>query len=843
MLKRLLVFCCRDGITFSPKLSGKGFWLCCAVAFMWLTPVNLFAEGSKELNANGGYRAFLFSSTVGNASFPFPTQGTMKVYVNAGETIYVGSSAQGDSLGTINLRAPDGATYTSGNSKTIGLIGNRSQEVAGPLPNAGGYTPFMVKVKSGQAGVWEIDFVSESNGQDFGNPDPVPSNADWAQPQGQYVAAFDVSVRDAANTKFIRGRAFTNVFSGLLGTFNVGFNGIFHILTKDGYQYTLDNNGQAGNGFTFFVNNKGFRDANGNASYKSVTEISNPDVQDPTAPDSPTDITQKIFFNAPSADLPASANTPGGLVTWLLTDPAAPTISNVVFKGIEGTTGKAGTNPLGANFTFTSSASGTYQIAIDVNKNGLFNEPADRLLSGTVTVGDDSVFWDGLDGQGNKVPSDTASYNARITLIAKAGEVHFPFFDVERNVNGIKLTRINGVHAPDDTIYWDDSPLPKIGTPSNPVTNLGGISSLVNGHKWGIPTEDPANQNDFGNEVGIDTWGYISSAPIKNTVSFVLQQADLAVDSIVSAANCAGQPVTYTVTVQNNGPSAVAGAKFEFNFPAQITGVSVSSAAISGTSSVSGGAVSANVYNADISMSNGAVRTFTVNGIIAVNATGTLNVSASMMRPADVTDPDATNADADPPTDPTAECNAPPSGTGCNNIKIATTVYNAAPDAGPDQTILRNETVYLMANGEGSWSQAAGDPSVAVIRDIANPSTTVSALNTTGAYHFVFTNTLGCADTVAIIVESADMIIPNIFTPNGDGKNDVFKIKGLESYPGSQLLIFNRWGNEVYKADNYLNNWDGGNLAEGTYYYILNRHDLTGSISTFKGWVFIKRSK
>ena len=325
MLKRLLIPVLRFAvIPFLWKLPSRRIVVNYCFIFLWLLAFNAFAEGSKEINANGGYRAFLFSSNTGNASFPFPTPGTMKVYVNAGETIYVGSSAQGDSSGTIKLRAPDGTTYTSGKNASVGLIANHGQELAGPLPNAGGYTAFTVKVKSGQAGVWEIDFVSPSAGVDFGNPNPVPANADWSQPPGQYVTAFDVSVRDAGNTRFINGRAFTNVFSGLLGTFNVGFNGIFYILTKDGYQYTLDNNGQAGNGFTFFVNNKGFRDANGNALYQSVTEISNPDVQDPTTPDSPTDITQKIFFNTPSADLPASANTPGSGTTWLLTAPAAP---------------------------------------------------------------------------------------------------------------------------------------------------------------------------------------------------------------------------------------------------------------------------------------------------------------------------------------------------------------------------------------------------------------------------------------------------------------------------------------------------------------------------------------
>ncbi|HZY35893.1 MAG TPA: gliding motility-associated C-terminal domain-containing protein [Mucilaginibacter sp.] len=810
-----------------------------------LSALSVFAEGSKELNAYGGYRVFLFSSNNGSNSFPFPTFGTMKVYVNAGEIIYVGSSAQGDSLGTINLRAPDGKTYTSGSSTSIGLIANHNQEIAGPLPNAGGYTPYTVTVQSGQTGVWEIDFVSQSAGIDYGNPVPVPSNADWTQPQGQYVTAFDVSVRDAGNSRFIGGRVFTNVFSGILGTFNVGFNGIFYVLTKDGYQYSLNNNGQAGNGFLFFANNKGFRDANSNPLYQSVAEINNPDVQDPTAPDSPTDITYKIFFNPPSADLPASAVTPGGATTWLLTAPAAPAITNLTFTGIEGTVGKAGTNPLGANFTFMSPASGTYQVAIDVNQNGVFNDPVDRVLTGNVQVGPNTIFWNGLDGLGNPVPADTgASYNARITLIAKAGEVHFPFFDVERNVNGIILTRTNGDYAPDDTIYWNDSQLPLIGTPSNPLVNLGGISSLVNGHKWGTPTSDPNNQDDFGNNVGIDTWAYTSSAPIKSMISFVLQQADLAVDTLISVANCAGQPVTFTVAVKNNGPSAVTGAKFKFNFPPDITGVNVNSAATNGASSVSGGAISATAYNADLFMANGAVRTFTITGVIAINASGTIDVSASMLRPADVTDPDATDpADTGPPTDPVTECNALPSGPGCNNIKTATTSFNTAPNAGPDQTVLRNETVYLTATGEGNWSEASGDPSVAAIGNPSGSSTTVTGLNTTGSYHFIYTNAQGCADTVAVMVESADMVIPNIITPNGDGKNDVFKIKGLEGYPGSQLLIFNRWGNEVYKSDNYLNNWDGSGLAEGTYYYILNRKEQSGNITTFKGWVFLKRSK
>jgi len=846
MLKRFISTCCGLAVLSYPeKLIKKARTAFCAMlVFTALTPIQSFAEGSKEINANGGYRAYLFSSPVGNSSYPFPTQGTMKVYVNVGETINVGSSVQGMNQGTINLRAPDGTTYTSGNDATTGFIADHNQELAGPQPNVGGYKPFTVKVKAGQEGVWEIDFISNTGGQDQGNPDAIPANVAWTQPTGQYIAAFDVSVRNTDNTAFLKGRVFTNVFSGILGTFDVGFNGIFHILTSDGYQYTLDNNGQAGNGFTFFVNNKGFKNPDGTASYKSVNFIDNPDVQDPRVADSPSDITQKIFFNTPAADLPASANTPGGGTTWLLKAPLTPAITKMAFTGIEGIVGVAGTNPLGANFTFDASVAGDYVISIDVNQNGSFTDAVDRKLTGAAIAGTNTVYWNGLDGTGNKVPADTLSnYIANITLTTKAGEVHFPFFDVERNVNGIKLTRINGSRAPDDTVYWNDSQIPPIGTPSNPVINLKGLSSLVNGHKWGSPTQNPFDQNEFGNNVGIDTWGYISSAPIKTTVSFALQQADLAVDSLNAIANCAGQQVLYTIIIKNNGPSKITGGKFIFSFPPELTGVSGNSSSTSGASSAGTPTVSANAYTADINMDNGAVRTFTINGLIAVTAAGSLNVSAAVLRPADVTDPDATNPDAAPPTDPAGECYAPPSGAGCNNIKTNITAFKSAPDAGPDQTVIRYEPVNLAASQEGMWTQVPGDPAVASFTSSFSASTTVAGLPNLGKYHFVFTNANGCADTLVVTVVTTDMVIPNIFTPNGDGKNDVFKIAGLVSYPGSQLIIFNRWGNEVYNADNYLNDWNGSGLAEGTYYYVLNRRERTGDITTFKGWVFLKRGK
>lgn len=76
-------------------------------------------------------------------------------------------------------------------------------------------------------------------------------------------------------------------------------------------------------------------------------------------------------------------------------------------------------------------------------------------------------------------------------------------------------------------------------------------------------------------------------------------------------------------------------------------------------------------------------------------------------------------------------------------------------------------------------------------------------------------------------VPGREVGIPNVITPNGDGANDVFFIENLEYYPGSRLFIFNRWGQELYSSMDYRNDWGGGNLSAGNYYYHLFVYDQT----------------
>lgn len=101
----------------------------------------------------------------------------------------------------------------------------------------------------------------------------------------------------------------------------------------------------------------------------------------------------------------------------------------------------------------------------------------------------------------------------------------------------------------------------------------------------------------------------------------------------------------------------------------------------------------------------------------------------------------------------------------------------------------------------------------------------------------VVTDECGLTDQATVDVDICEMIIPNVFTPNGDNKNDEFQIQCLECYAGSDLRITSRWGNEVYSSTDYTGQWDGEGCPDGTYYYQFDRSDgqrFTGSVQILR---------
>ena len=94
-------------------------------------------------------------------------------------------------------------------------------------------------------------------------------------------------------------------------------------------------------------------------------------------------------------------------------------------------------------------------------------------------------------------------------------------------------------------------------------------------------------------------------------------------------------------------------------------------------------------------------------------------------------------------------------------------------------------------------------------------------------------------------VTEIQFFVPKAFTPNGDGKNDLFQIGGLDPYPDNFIEIYNRWGNLVYKTTGYGKNgsnwWDGSGLYDGTYYYFLHIN-LGTKTKVLSGYVTILRN-
>ena len=101
-----------------------------------------------------------------------------------------------------------------------------------------------------------------------------------------------------------------------------------------------------------------------------------------------------------------------------------------------------------------------------------------------------------------------------------------------------------------------------------------------------------------------------------------------------------------------------------------------------------------------------------------------------------------------------------------------------------------------------------------------------------GDYEIFVADEKGCEIMFTVTVpQDTELFIPNVFTPNGDGYNDTFYVRN-KPLDGVKLLISNRLGRKIFETDNYQNDWDGEDNADGIYYYTLQIGD-----EKYSGWV------
>ncbi|WP_157262465.1 Ig-like domain-containing protein [Pedobacter sp. PACM 27299] len=655
-----------------------------------------------------------------NESWPFKTKGTHYVYAKAGEIIAVASSAQGYKKGIITLTPPVGVAKSTAANSSIGRIPNRLAELAGPATgrstdNVNCYKPYTVEVDESTEGIWKIEFLPPSGLNGEGKPlvPKISANASWKQSSVDpirsddnidEIAAWDVSVMKKGGSEWLKGRVYANVLNlHLYQDFTEGsaYYVSHYVLTKDGRAYRVNTNGSNGVAFTFFSNSNGFA-RNSVPTYKSFDKSNLNDIlevtHNPTLADVGTNTTHKIFYNKPNPDLPAKAKI-GGFPepeTWLKNTAVRPEITNLKIIGAEGSPGLAGKN--GARIQFESSTVGTYRITIPVK---IGNGPiVNRVIIGVANTGFNSVYWDGKDGNGNYLLP--AAIVSTLKTKLQSAEVHFPYIDMEINPNGliIELTNNTTEYLIEDTstdesiyssrTYWDDSDITGAGTfleSSKPHINnvTGSTKDEVDGmHKWGIYTgsagangtkNSGSGLTSFGNTRSMDTWAYIQGSEVDNPINLTVKVADLKVLSITPdlSSFLLNKQITYTVKVKNDGPSDVTGATFAFKSP---TGFEIDPAVPVGFDKpglVRNASTIPAKFTATVDLNNQAELTFTITGKMTATAiVYPISAEASMLRPADVTDPDATNPNPDavgPPTDPHLECLNGTAVEGCNNIK------------------------------------------------------------------------------------------------------------------------------------------------------------------------------
>lgn len=139
-----------------------------------------------------------------------------------------------------------------------------------------------------------------------------------------------------------------------------------------------------------------------------------------------------------------------------------------------------------------------------------------------------------------------------------------------------------------------------------------------------------------------------------------------------------------------------------------------------------------------------------------------------------------------------------------------------------------NNTCEQTSAGAIEAEIVGGLPPYSILWSNGETSTIITGL-TPGEYYALITDASGCqaTDTAQVItlnvnVGTDQIVIPNVFTPNGDNINDlmsvIFNITGYESF---DLVVMNRWGNKVFETKDPSEFWDGGKHPDGTYFYVL----------------------
>lgn len=159
--------------------------------------------------------------------------------------------------------------------------------------------------------------------------------------------------------------------------------------------------------------------------------------------------------------------------------------------------------------------------------------------------------------------------------------------------------------------------------------------------------------------------------------------------------------------------------------------------------------------------------------------------------------------------------------SGCVGTDTVTIIKDSFPEiiVSPDTTILPRSSVPIIATGAFTyeWSPAKWLDNPNTATPFATPEEDIT-YTVTGKSEY------GCANTAGITIRlNNNIFVPNAFSPNGDGMNDIFHIINYGFDEIMEFRVFDRWGKEVFSTQNGLSGWDGNYkgmpMSNGTYFY------------------------
>jgi gliding motility-associated-like protein len=172
---------------------------------------------------------------------------------------------------------------------------------------------------------------------------------------------------------------------------------------------------------------------------------------------------------------------------------------------------------------------------------------------------------------------------------------------------------------------------------------------------------------------------------------------------------------------------------------------------------------------------------------------------------------------------------------GCDSVRTLNLSLTAYPDPklGPDEELCVGDTLILSPGVFNTylWQDGSVLDHLAVSRP--------------GTYKVTVTNNCGSAsDAIIISGSQCNIYFPNSFTPNKDGKNDIFNILNAHNFQDYYLAVYNRWGQKVFESNNFLIGWDGtykGLLANPDVYVWYCQFTTSNITRKMKGNVILIR--